>query len=75
MPEVSWTSDKRRGCVSGLVELFRTIFMLGINSSGYFYSTGQIIGLTVREGCGSIFGMLEGCGGFMGIISVIVGLF
>src|SRR3954470_7492994 len=31
MPEVSWTSDTRVGCVSGLVELFRTTFVFGIN--------------------------------------------
>ena len=50
MPEVSWTSDTRVGGVSGLVDLFRTTFAFEINSSGYFYSTGQIIGLTVRRG-------------------------
>src|SRR4051812_49241485 len=50
MPEVSWTSDKRRGGVSGLVELFRTTFVFGINSSGYCSSTGQIIGLMVQRG-------------------------
>src|ERR1044072_1558571 len=59
MSEVSWTSDTRVGGVSGLVDLFRTTFVFGINSSGYFYSTGQIIGLTVRRGGGSMFGMLE----------------
>ena len=75
MPEVSWTSDTRVGGVSGLVDLFRTTFAFGINSSGYFYSTGQIIGQTVRRGDGSMLGILEGCGGGMGIISVIVGLF
>ena len=74
MPDVSWTSDTRVGGVSGLVDLFRTTFVFRINSSGYFNSTGQIIGLTVRMG-GSMFGKLEGCGGGMGIISVIVGLF
>ena len=50
MPEVSWTSDTRVGGVSGLVDLFRTIFVFEINSSGYFYSIGQIIGQTVRKG-------------------------
>src|SRR4051812_50016580 len=70
MPEVSWTSDTRVGCVSGLVDLFRTTFVFEINSSGYFSSTRQIIGLTVRRGDGSMFGMLEGCGGDMGIVSV-----
>ena len=50
MPEVSWTSDTRAGDVSGLVELFRTTFVFGINSSGYFISTGQIIGQKVRRG-------------------------
>src|SRR4051812_26245845 len=41
MPEVSWTSDTRVGCVSGLVDLFRTTFVFGINSSGYFNNTEQ----------------------------------
>ena len=41
MPEVSWTSDKRRGDVFGLVEPFRITFMFGINSSGQFNGTGQ----------------------------------
>ena len=50
MPEVSWTSDTRVGGVSGLVDLFRTTFVFGINSSGYLYSTGQFIGQTVRRG-------------------------
>src|SRR3954464_10299551 len=50
MPEVSWTSDTRMGGVSGLVDLFRTTFVFGINSSGYFYSTGQFIGQTVQGG-------------------------
>ena len=50
------------GGVSGLVDLFRTTFVFEINSSGYFYSTGQIIGQTVRRGSGSMFGMLEGGG-------------
>src|SRR3954471_17448733 len=50
MPEVSWTFDKRVGGVSGLVDLFRTTFVFEINSSGYFSSTGQFIGLTVRRG-------------------------
>ena len=45
-----WTSDKREGGVSGLVELFWKGFVFGINSSGYFYSTGQIIGQTVQRG-------------------------
>ena len=30
----------RVGGVSGLVDLFRTTFVFGINSSGYFSSTG-----------------------------------
>ena len=50
MLEVSWTSDTRVVGVSGLVDLFLTTFMFRINSSGYFYSTGQIIGQTVRRG-------------------------
>ena len=50
MPEVSWTSDTRVGCVSGVIDLFRTTFVFGINSSGHFSSTGQIIGLAVRRG-------------------------
>src|SRR4051812_4673787 len=50
MPEVSWTSDTGVGYVPELVELFRTTFMFEINSSGYFSSTGQIIGQTVRRG-------------------------
>src|ERR1043165_5210289 len=41
MPEVSWTSDTRVGWVSGVVDLFRTTFVFGINSSGYCSSTGQ----------------------------------
>src|ERR1044072_4682265 len=62
MLEVSWTSDTRVGCVSGVVDLFRTTFVFGINSSGHCSSTGQFIGLAVRRGNGSMFGMLEGCG-------------
>ena len=62
MPEVSWTSDTRVEGVSRLVDLFRTTFAFGINSSGYLYSTGQFIGQTVRRGGGSMIGMLEGCG-------------
>src|ERR1041384_4183803 len=50
MPEVSWTSDTHVGGVSGLVDLFRTTFVFEINSSGYFSSTGQIIGQTVQRG-------------------------
>src|SRR3954462_13199839 len=50
MPEVSWTSDTRVGGVSELVDLFRTTFVFEINSAGYFSSTGQIIGQTVRRG-------------------------
>src|SRR3954471_613151 len=69
---VSWTSDTRVGCVFGLGDLFRTTFVFGINSSGYYSSTGQIIGLMLRRGGGSMFGTLEGCGGGMGIIVVIV---
>ena len=30
MPEVSWTSDTRVGCVSEVVELFRTTFVFEI---------------------------------------------
>src|SRR4051812_16899854 len=75
MPEVSWTSDTCVGGVSGLVDLFRTTFVFGINSSGYFNSTGQIIRQTVRRRGGSMFGMLEGCGEDTGIVSVIVVLF
>ena len=50
MPEVSRTSDKRRGCVSGLADLFWTTFMFEINSSGYFNRYRTIIGQTVRRG-------------------------
>ena len=39
MPEVSWTSNKRMGGVSGLVELFRTTFVFGINSFEKFNGT------------------------------------
>ena len=42
MPEVSWTTNKRRGGVSGLVDLFRTTFVFGINSSEVFNGTGQL---------------------------------
>ena len=68
MPEVLWTSDKRMGDVYGLVELFWITFVFGINSSGYFDSTGQIIGQTVRRGGGSMFGRLEGCDGYTGSV-------
>src|SRR3954470_19343708 len=68
-PEVSWTSDTRVGCVSEVVDLFRTTFVFGINSSGHSNSTGPFIGQTVRRGDGSIFGVLEGCGERMGIVS------
>src|ERR1041385_2949353 len=50
MPKVSCTSDKRGDGVTVLVETFRTTFMFRRNSSGYFNSTGQIIGQTVRRG-------------------------
>ena len=72
MPEVSWTTNKCRGGVTGLVELFRTTFVFEINSSGYFISTGQIIGQTVRRGGGLMLGMLEGCGGGISITFVFV---
>src|SRR4051812_14976464 len=49
MSEVSWTSDTRVGGVSELVDLFRTTFVFEINSSGYFNSTRQFIGQTVRR--------------------------
>src|SRR4051812_2114572 len=49
MPEVSWTSDTRVGVVSRLVDQFRITFVFGINPSGYFISTGQFIGQTVRR--------------------------
>src|SRR4051812_11788609 len=49
MPEVSWTSDTHVGGVTGLVEPFRTTFLL-INSSVYCNNTGHIIGQTVRRG-------------------------
>src|SRR4051812_15914945 len=49
-PEVSWTSDTRVGCVSRVVDLFRTTFVFGINSSGHCSSTGQFIEQTVRRG-------------------------
>src|SRR3954467_3478963 len=74
-PRVPWTSDTRVGCVSGLVDLFRTTFVFGINSSGYFDSTEQFIGQTVRRGGYSRFRMLEGCGERMGSVFVIVDLF
>ena len=70
MPEVLWTSYTRVGGATGLVDLFRTIFVFGINSSGYYNSTGQIIGQTVRRG--SMFGMLEGWGGGMSNVFVTV---
>src|ERR1041385_4317774 len=72
MPEVSWTSDTRMGGVSEVVKLFRTTFVFGINSSGYFYSTGQIIGKTVRRGGGSMFGTLEGGGRRMDSVFLLV---
>src|ERR1041385_4243865 len=50
MPEVSWTSDKHVKGVSVLVETIRTTFVFEINSSGYFSSTGQFIGQSVRRG-------------------------
>src|SRR3954470_8646433 len=74
-PKVSWTSDTCEGGVFGLVDLFRTTFVFGINSSGYFYSTEQFIGRTVRRGGGLTFGMLKGCGGGMASVSVIVVLY
>src|ERR1044072_3170383 len=43
VPEVSWTSDTRVGGISGLVDLFRTTFVFGINSSRQFYGIGQFI--------------------------------
>src|ERR1041385_242990 len=49
MPEVPWTSDTCVGGVSGLVDLLRTTFVFEINSSGYFSSTGQFIGQSVRR--------------------------
>src|SRR3954465_9448593 len=49
-PGVSWTSDTRVGGVSGLVDLFRTTFVFGINSSGHCSSTRQFFGQTVRRG-------------------------
>ena len=42
MPEVSWTSDTRVGGVTRLVDLFRTTFVFGINSSGLFIAIGQL---------------------------------
>src|SRR4051812_50022218 len=72
MPEVSWTSDTCVGGVSGLVDLFRTIFVFEINSSGYFNSTGQFIGRTVRRrGGGWVFGLLEGGGGGLSKVFII----
>ena len=70
MPEVTWTSDKRMGGASGLVELSRTTFVFGINSSGHSSSTGEFIRQTVRRGDGSMFGMLEGCGRQTGSVFV-----
>src|ERR1041385_602632 len=43
MPEVSWVPDKHKGGVSVLDEPFRTTFVFGINSSGYFLSVPGII--------------------------------
>ena len=71
MPKVSWTSDTRVGGVSGLAELFRTTFVFKINSSGYFSSTGQIIGQTVRRGRFDV-RYVRGCGGYAGSVFVIV---
>src|SRR4051812_40106779 len=62
MTEVSWTSDKEKGSVSGLVEPFRTTFVFKINSSGYFNSTGQFIRQTVRRGvvrCSDVRGVVD----------------
>ena len=75
MTEVSWTSDTRVGGVSGLVDLFRTTFVFEINSSGYFNSTGQIIGQKVPEGDGSMFDMLEGCGRRTDSVFLLVAFF
>src|ERR1041385_6305832 len=59
MPEVSWTSDKDKGGLSVLVEPFRTTFVFGINSSGYFNSIGK--SSDRRSGGGGLMlGMLEG---------------
>src|SRR4051812_16584027 len=49
-PEMSWTSDTHVVGVSWLVEVFRTTFVFGINSSGHCSSTGQFIGQTVQRG-------------------------
>src|SRR3954471_1256001 len=70
MPEVSWTSDKRVDGVTVLVETFRTTFVFRINSSGYFNSTRQIIGQTVRRGGMSMFVVLEGCGWYTDTIFI-----
>src|SRR3954468_19496419 len=76
MSEVSWTSDTCVGGVSGLVDLFRTTFVLEINSSGKFYRLRVIIGQTDRRGGGKLVcGMLEGCGEGMVIVFVIGDLF
>ena len=42
MSEVSWTSDTRVGGVSGLVDLFQTTFVFGINLSGVFIGIGRL---------------------------------
>ena len=59
MPEVPWTSDKRVGGVSGLVELFRTTFVFRINSSVY-YTVPEKSSDRQSGGDGSMIGMLEG---------------
>ena len=74
MLEVSWTSDTRVGCVSGVVDLFRTTFVFGINSSGLqqYRTNHRTDG---PEGDGPMFGMLEGCGERMGSVFVFVAFF
>src|ERR1041385_6275545 len=61
MPEVSCTPDKDKGGVSGLVELFRTTFVFGINSSGRFLPAPGIIDRQPGRGV-SMFDALGGCG-------------
>ena len=71
MPEVSWTSDKDKGGVSVLVELFRTTFVFGINPSGYFLSVSGIIDRQPGGGM-LVFFVLEGCGWYTDSVSVFV---
>src|ERR1041385_2406227 len=72
MPEVSWTSYKHKGGVSVLVEPFRTTFVFGINSSGYFLSVPEIIDRQPGGGGMSMIGVLGGWGRHTDSVSVFV---